>query len=161
MCQIRLANLICMWLMFLGILVTGITMCIPRETLIDLFNDDGVEEETQRCNSNGRDGYQSIKQNDFDGKIQIIKQDEPNVSLIGGGINGNGNGPSKQPNKLKGEENDDFKSSLLMDVDFTQDQNEELDNIISKIGMGRFQKRLLVVCGFGWFSDSVCDLYYL
>ena len=101
MCQIRLANLICMWLMFLGILVTGITMCIPRETLIDLFNDD---EETQRCNSNGRDGYQSIKQNDFDGKIQIIKQDEPNVSLIEGGINGNGNGPSKQPNKLKGRE---------------------------------------------------------
>lgn len=55
------------------------------------------------------------------------------------------------------EENDDIDSNLLADIEIEKDQYEELDNIISSIGMGNFQKRLLVLCGFGWLSDAVCD----
>ncbi|RIA86629.1 major facilitator superfamily domain-containing protein [Glomus cerebriforme] len=50
------------------------------------------------------------------------------------------------------EENDD---SLMTDIDIEKDQDEDLDNIISSIGMGIFQKRLLVLVGFGWFSDAL------
>ncbi|CAG8497549.1 11194_t:CDS:2 [Rhizophagus irregularis] len=39
-------------------------------------------------------------------------------------------------------------------IEIVKDQYEELDNIISSIGMGNFQKRLLVLCGFGWLSDA-------
>ncbi|CAI2166316.1 5538_t:CDS:2 [Funneliformis geosporum] len=48
------------------------------------------------------------------------------------------------------EENDDVNSELLID-----EQHKGLDIIISKIGMGRFQRRLLILCGFGWFSDAL------
>ncbi|CAB4411167.1 unnamed protein product [Rhizophagus irregularis] len=53
------------------------------------------------------------------------------------------------------EENDDIDSNLLADIEIVKDQYEELDNIISSIGMGNFQKRLLVLCGFGWLSDAL------
>ena len=67
--------------MFVGILITGITMCIPRDTLIDIFNDDIDGECRVLDNGNNRNGYQSIKQNDFGGgKAQIIKQVEPDGS---------------------------------------------------------------------------------
>ncbi|CAG8559070.1 1555_t:CDS:2 [Funneliformis caledonium] len=128
-CQIRLANLICMWLMFLGILVTGITMCIPREYLIDLFNDDGIDEEYQRFNNRG-DGYQSIKQNDLNNRnILIIKPDEPNRSSVGGT---NTNGSSKQHDKRKGkEETFGFNNDELQILaDDSNDENDRLKHVV-------------------------------
>ncbi|CAG8497145.1 538_t:CDS:2, partial [Scutellospora calospora] len=29
-----------------------------------------------------------------------------------------------------------------------------LDRIINKIGMGKFQKQLLLLCGLGWLADN-------
>ncbi|GBB96130.1 hypothetical protein RclHR1_02690015 [Rhizophagus clarus] len=53
------------------------------------------------------------------------------------------------------EENVGVDSNLLTDTETVKDQYDELDNIISSIGMGNFQKRLLVLCGFGWLSDAL------
>ncbi|KAF9951826.1 hypothetical protein BGZ65_005709, partial [Modicella reniformis] len=30
-----------------------------------------------------------------------------------------------------------------------------LDDLMSDIGMGKFQKQLLVLCGLGWFADNM------
>ncbi|CAI2166310.1 5535_t:CDS:2 [Funneliformis geosporum] len=127
-CQVRLANLICMWLMFLGILVTGITMCIPREILIDLFNDDGIDEEYQRFNNRG-DGYQSIKQNDSSNRnILITKPDEPNRSSVG---RTNANGSSKQQDKRKGrEETFGFNNDELQKLADDSNDDNRLKHIV-------------------------------
>ncbi|CAG8497567.1 11195_t:CDS:2 [Rhizophagus irregularis] len=132
-CQTRLANLICMWVMFMGILLTGITMIIPKEILIDIFNDDG-DEEYQAFNSGGgnRDGYQSVKQNDLNYKqIQIVRQDETDGSSSNGidGMGRNESEPSKH-DKPKGKEetfgfnNDDLQKFI------DPDDNDKLKHIV-------------------------------
>src|ERR1051325_7606988 len=66
-------------------------------------------------------------------------------------------------NVIVREENDEINSNdsnLITDIDFEKNRYEDVDNvdnIISKIGMGKFQKRLLILCGFGWFADVVRD----
>ncbi|RGB36379.1 hypothetical protein C1646_741784 [Rhizophagus diaphanus] len=131
-CQTRLANLICMWVMFMGILLTGITMIIPKEILIDIFNDDG-DEEYQAFNSGGgnRDGYQSVKQNDLNYKQIQIVQDETDGSSSNGidGMGRNEIEPSKH-DKPKGKEetfgfnNDDLQKFI------DPDDNDKLKHIV-------------------------------
>jgi hypothetical protein len=38
---------------------------------------------------------------------------------------------------------------------------EQLDNILDKIGMGKFQYLLFLLCGFGWMSDNVSLISYI
>jgi hypothetical protein len=38
---------------------------------------------------------------------------------------------------------------------------EQLDNILDKIGMGKFQYLLFLLCGFGWLADNVSSLNYI
>jgi hypothetical protein len=66
------------------------------------------------------------------------------------------NDNNEDVNVIVREEDDDVDEDLSSDIEIVKDQYEELDHIISSIGMGKFQKRLLVLCGFGWLSDAVC-----
>ncbi|RIA86626.1 hypothetical protein C1645_878553 [Glomus cerebriforme] len=135
-CQTRLANLICMWIMFVGILLTGITMVIPKENLIDIFNDDGEEEYQVLGNGGGnRDGYQSIKQNNLDnGKIQIIKHGEQNGSSNGenddSGIGGSEGGSSKQDKFKRKEETFGFNHDELQKFIDPSDDNDKLKHVV-------------------------------
>ncbi|KAF9928627.1 hypothetical protein FBU30_002253 [Linnemannia zychae] len=38
------------------------------------------------------------------------------------------------------------------------EQTQVLDELMDDIGMGKFQKQLLVLCGFGWFADNCIAL---
>ncbi|GBB96128.1 hypothetical protein RclHR1_02690013 [Rhizophagus clarus] len=133
-CQTRLANLICMWVMFMGILLTGITMIIPKETLIDIFNDDG-DEEYQAFNNSGsnRNGYQSVKQNNPDYRqIQIVRHDEQNDSLSNE-INGMGRSESESSkrDKPKGkEETFGFNNDDLQKFIDQSDDNDKLKHVV-------------------------------
>ncbi|KAG0093337.1 hypothetical protein BGZ92_006203 [Podila epicladia] len=40
-------------------------------------------------------------------------------------------------------------------------QTNLLDDLMTDIGMGKFQKQLLVLCGLGWFADNVKNLCFL
>ncbi|PKY43491.1 hypothetical protein RhiirA4_398832 [Rhizophagus irregularis] len=108
-------------------------MIIPKEILIDIFNDDG-DEEYQAFNSGGgnRDGYQSVKQNDLNYKqIQIVRQDETDGSSSNGidGMGRNESEPSKR-DKPKGKEetfgfnNDDLQKFI------DPDDNDKLKHIV-------------------------------
>ncbi|KAG0277968.1 hypothetical protein BGZ97_009803, partial [Linnemannia gamsii] len=35
------------------------------------------------------------------------------------------------------------------------EQTQVLDDLMDDIGMGKFQKQLLVLCGLGWFADNM------
>lgn len=116
--------------MFMGILLTGITMIIPKETLIDIFNDDG-DEEYQAFNNGGgnRDGYQSVKQNDLNYRqIQIVRQDETDGSSSNRTNEmGRNESESSKHDKPKGKEetfgfnNDDLQKFI--------DQSDDTDKL--------------------------------
>ncbi|KAL1922520.1 uncharacterized protein VTP21DRAFT_10059 [Calcarisporiella thermophila] len=55
---------------------------------------------------------------------------------------------------------DELSSENCVDIDellppSPRDENIALDAVITKIGMGKFQRRLLVLCGFGWLADNM------
>ncbi|RIA90268.1 major facilitator superfamily domain-containing protein [Glomus cerebriforme] len=49
---------------------------------------------------------------------------------------------------------DSSDDSILLPDDTTKKQSA-LDAVITRIGMGRFQKQLLVLCGLGWLADNM------
>jgi hypothetical protein len=120
--------------MFMGILLTGITMIIPKETLIDIFNDDGDEEYLPFNNGGGnRDGYQSVKQNDLDYRqIQIIKQDEPNGSSSDdiNGMRRSENESSRQDKPKGKEETFGFNNDELQKFIDQSDDNDKLKHVV-------------------------------
>jgi hypothetical protein len=128
-CQIRIANLACMWIMFLGILSTGVLMCVPKEVLIDVFNDDDDEEYSIFDGRDNRSNYQSIKQDDANnGKIQIIKYDEPNDSSS---VDANRERSERDPNKPKGrEETFGFNNGELHKFTNQPDDSDKLKHVV-------------------------------
>ena len=75
-------------------------MCVPKETLIDIFNED--VDEYRVFNEGNRGGYQSMNQDVLDkGKIQIVRQDEPNGTSR---VDANGERSESRQNKPKGKE---------------------------------------------------------
>ncbi|CAJ0831132.1 1002_t:CDS:2 [Entrophospora sp. SA101] len=63
-------------------------------------------------------------------------------------------------NKILGTEDgedSEEENTLLDESNHAAKKQSALDALITKIGMGKFQKQLLVLCGFGWLADNVSD----
>ncbi|PKK64041.1 MFS general substrate transporter [Rhizophagus irregularis] len=52
------------------------------------------------------------------------------------------------------EDDNSSDDSILLQDDIAKKQTA-LDSVITKIGMGKFQKQLLVLCGLGWLADNM------
>ncbi|CAI2164325.1 3850_t:CDS:2 [Funneliformis geosporum] len=56
---------------------------------------------------------------------------------------------------LAADEEDNFSDDSILLPDDTAKKQTALDAVITKIGMGKFQKQLLVLCGLGWLADNM------
>ncbi|CAG8453005.1 13375_t:CDS:2 [Ambispora leptoticha] len=55
----------------------------------------------------------------------------------------------------KNSEEDCISDSSSFLIDDSAKKHSVLDAFITRIGMGKFQKQLLVLCGFGWLADNM------
>ncbi|KAK9900263.1 MFS general substrate transporter [Cystobasidium minutum MCA 4210] len=58
----------------------------------------------------------------------------------------------RQHHQQQHHEQDDAEE---LQLDGSQEQQTPLDKTLTKIGFGSYQKKLLVLCGFGWLADNM------
>ncbi|KAI7871275.1 hypothetical protein BDF14DRAFT_1214716 [Spinellus fusiger] len=55
---------------------------------------------------------------------------------------------------------DDFSTIEAPSLETEKSHEQILDGLLARVGYGRFQKKLLILCGFGWLADNV-SIYHL